>query len=246
MPMHWKPCFAYCSLFPEGYELVKLWMAQGFIKSEGSKELEEIGEAYFDDLLWYSLFQGAEYDDDGNITQFKMLGLVHDIAQHITESEYCTVDNEKLDHISVKSCHFSFISYNMSSFSSLSNKLENSRTLLVLGGAIGDSMPIDWFDQTKFLRALDLSGSKELPESLVNLSDLQTLKLKSLYLCKILEGISKLVSLRHFEIDNHGMAIPNCIPKRLGQLISLRTLREFYVLGEDGYKIGQLGNLNLL
>ncbi|KAJ8646544.1 hypothetical protein MRB53_008292 [Persea americana] len=103
---------------------------------------------------------GAEYDDDGNITQFKMLGLVHDIAQHITESEYCTVDNEKLDHISVKSCHFSFISYNMSSFSSLSNKLENSRTLLVLGGAIGDSMPIDLFDQTKFLRALDLSGSK--------------------------------------------------------------------------------------
>lgn len=187
MPMHWKPCFAYCSLFPEGYkidrdELVKLWMAQGFIKSEGSKELEEIGEAYFDDLLWYSLFQGAEYDDDGNITQFKMLGLVHDIAQHITESEYCTVDNEKLDHISVKSCHFSFISYNMSSFSSLSNKLENSRTLLVLGGAIGDSMPIDLFDQTKFLRALDLSGSKvkELPSSIEKLKHLTYLNLSTL------------------------------------------------------------------
>ena len=64
MPMHWKPCFAYCSLFPEGYkidrdELVKLWMAQGFIKSEGSKELEEIGEAYFDDLLWYSIVSGC-------------------------------------------------------------------------------------------------------------------------------------------------------------------------------------------
>ncbi|EEF38351.1 Disease resistance protein RGA2, putative [Ricinus communis] len=55
LPSHLKQCFAYCSIFPKGYkfdkkELVKLWMAQGFIHSE-QERTEKIGMEYFDELL---------------------------------------------------------------------------------------------------------------------------------------------------------------------------------------------------
>ncbi|XXG50920.1 hypothetical protein AAC387_Pa02g4815 [Persea americana] len=66
LPIHLKQCLSFCS-FPKDYELqkdelVKLWMAHGIIKSE-RREIEEIGEMYFDDLLTRSLLQDAEKDD---------------------------------------------------------------------------------------------------------------------------------------------------------------------------------------
>ncbi|WKA01982.1 hypothetical protein VitviT2T_020224 [Vitis vinifera] len=54
LPSHLRKCFAYCSIFPKGYEfdkdeLVQLWMAEGFF--EQTKEAEDLGSKYFYDLL---------------------------------------------------------------------------------------------------------------------------------------------------------------------------------------------------
>ncbi|XXG85107.1 hypothetical protein AAC387_Pa11g0261 [Persea americana] len=52
-----KPCFAYCAVIPKGRqfnkdELIKEWIAQGFIHSKDENELlEEEGEKYFNSLL---------------------------------------------------------------------------------------------------------------------------------------------------------------------------------------------------
>ncbi|XP_047175431.1 putative disease resistance protein At3g14460 [Vigna umbellata] len=62
LPSHLKRCFAYCALFPKDYEfdkkeLILLWMAEGFLHhSKQIKNVEEIGEQYFDDLLTRSFF----------------------------------------------------------------------------------------------------------------------------------------------------------------------------------------------
>lgn len=47
--------FSYCAIFPKGYEmnkdhLIKLWMAQGYLKVEGREDMELIGEEYFENL----------------------------------------------------------------------------------------------------------------------------------------------------------------------------------------------------
>jgi len=63
LPSHLKKCFAYCVLFPKGYEfdngcLIQLWMAENFLQStQQRKTPEEVGEQYFNDLLSWSFFQ---------------------------------------------------------------------------------------------------------------------------------------------------------------------------------------------
>nr|DAD29792.1 TPA_asm: hypothetical protein HUJ06_031260 [Nelumbo nucifera] len=92
LPSKLKQCFAYCAIFPKDHEieketLIQLWMAQGFIGGSSSS-LEEIGEEYFNDLLWRSMFQEAKEDEEGNIVSCKMHDLVHDLAQSVAGAEY--------------------------------------------------------------------------------------------------------------------------------------------------------------
>ncbi|KAL7114613.1 hypothetical protein ACP275_04G131700 [Erythranthe tilingii] len=56
LPIHLKPCFLYFAVFPEDHiikaeRLVRLWVAEGFIRQCGHKSLEEIGKEYLEDLI---------------------------------------------------------------------------------------------------------------------------------------------------------------------------------------------------
>ncbi|XP_066338751.1 putative disease resistance protein RGA4 [Miscanthus floridulus] len=59
-----RRCFTYCSIFPKAYilgrdEIVDLWIAQGFVntRNNGTEELEDIGQSYFDELQTFSFLQ---------------------------------------------------------------------------------------------------------------------------------------------------------------------------------------------
>lgn len=56
LPSNLKQCFVYCALFPKDCEIqkdevIKQWMAQGFIQPHGTKTIEEVGDDYFMELL---------------------------------------------------------------------------------------------------------------------------------------------------------------------------------------------------
>ncbi|KAL0929107.1 hypothetical protein M5K25_001049 [Dendrobium thyrsiflorum] len=95
MPIHLKPCFRYCSIFPKNdildkTHLVWLWMAQGYIQLKiKGKTMEEIGREYFDELLGRSFFQTTEYRD-----YFKMHDLVYDLAVSISDNEFIIMKSE--------------------------------------------------------------------------------------------------------------------------------------------------------
>ncbi|XP_059644901.1 putative disease resistance protein RGA3 [Cornus florida] len=62
LPSHLKRCFAFCSIFPRSYQinkekLIHIWMAEDLIASYSMiPRPEDIGDEYFNDLLWMSFF----------------------------------------------------------------------------------------------------------------------------------------------------------------------------------------------
>ena len=65
LPAHLKQYFVYCSLFPKYYcfsvqNLVWLWMAQGYMQDNEENAMENIGDAYFKELLSRSFFEKVD------------------------------------------------------------------------------------------------------------------------------------------------------------------------------------------
>ncbi|CAL5188906.1 unnamed protein product [Lathyrus oleraceus] len=96
LPVKLRSCFALCALFPKDKIidkkfLIDLWMANGFISSNGMLEAEDIGNEVWNELYWRSFFQDIEKDGIGEIENFKMHDLVHDLAQSIAEEVRCYI-----------------------------------------------------------------------------------------------------------------------------------------------------------
>ncbi|KAJ3701339.1 hypothetical protein LUZ61_005044 [Rhynchospora tenuis] len=86
LPTYLKPCFLYCSMFPRDYchsveELVKLWIYQGYVQTNGLKSAEKIGWEYVYQLWQRSFFQG---DFGKKKIEFTLHGMVHDLARSIS------------------------------------------------------------------------------------------------------------------------------------------------------------------
>lgn len=84
LPLYLKPCFLYVAAFPEDSginvsRLIRLWVAEGFIRSSGSKILEDVARGYLDDLVGRSLLLVAKKRYDGRI---KTVG-IHDILRDV-------------------------------------------------------------------------------------------------------------------------------------------------------------------
>ncbi|XP_058106809.1 putative disease resistance protein RGA3 [Magnolia sinica] len=279
LPPALKQCFVYCSVFPKDWEIekdmiVKLWAAQGFIRSEEGGEIEKIGGRYFDDLLRRSLLQDAELDRYKNIVRCKMHDLVHDLAQFVSGSDCSTVEIRKQASSNLNNIRHSFLIFTneadeVASISATLYKAQKLRTLL--RDPRISSVPRNLFHHLRYLRALDLSQSRsqnlsgtigqlkhlryldlsgidivELPEEVSNCRNLQTLRLGDCgKLEKLPRGLRKMNSLRHLEIQGtYGLKY---LPEGIGRLTGLRTLSDFTVGGGDeGCNCRELKYLNHL
>ncbi|XP_058107142.1 putative disease resistance protein RGA3 isoform X2 [Magnolia sinica] len=274
LPPALKQCFAYFSIFPKDWEIrknmvVKLWVAQGFIRS---RDMEETGGLYFDDLLRRSLLQDAELDRDKNIFSCKMHDLVHDLAQSVAGSECSVVEMRKQSSLNLNNLRHLFLIDSDDAgdrYWATLYKAQKLRTLL-RDSRISRKLPNNLFHHFRHLRALDLSHTRiqklpptvgklkhlryldlssteieVLPEEVSNCRNLQTLSLNYCdRLRKLPRGMGKMISLRHLEIDGTGIKY---LPQGIGKLSSLRTLTNFIVGGDDeGCKWGELKHLNHL
>ncbi|XP_038978348.1 putative disease resistance protein RGA4 [Phoenix dactylifera] len=276
LPSHLKQCFGFCAIFPKDYEmekdlLIQLWMANGFIPSDGRKELEDKGQEIFNELAWRSFFQDIkEAEEDGAlssrhelyyVTTCKMHDLMHDLARSIMGNECLGMeDPARWEDISTKARHlFTLRKVQL-------NNYPNIRTLLC--SRFSASMPADSL-KPKSLRALDLyyapitrlpiaiaylkhlryldlsySHIEALPDATSTLFNLQTLKLSCCRrLRKLPEDMRNMSSLRHLYIDR----CPSLkqLPTGIRQLSSLRTLSKYIVGNDAGRRIGELNSLNL-
>ncbi|KAL4604416.1 hypothetical protein ACB092_10G192200 [Castanea dentata] len=219
---HLKGCFAYCSIFPRNYifkkeKLIQLWIAEGLIQSpEGRRSLEFIGNEYFDDLR----------DDHGNIIEYKMHNLIHDLSQSVSGSEYLKLEDNSIVRGLSLIRHSSVVSL---------YEAKKLRTLILVfpRGDLGE-VPSGVFSSFRYLRVLDLSGSglKKLHESISSFIFLRYLDLSNTQVETLPEEVCYLFNL---QLPSHIGKILTKMPALIGNLKSLRTLSiELQILNLGG------------
>ncbi|GER53523.1 disease resistance protein [Striga asiatica] len=92
LPIHLKPCFLYLGIFFEddlisASTLIKLWVAEGFLKPISDKTLELAGREYLKDLFERNLVIVHELGYKGNIKRFRIHDLVRDLCIKEAEKE---------------------------------------------------------------------------------------------------------------------------------------------------------------
>ncbi|KAI3457264.1 hypothetical protein Pfo_013927 [Paulownia fortunei] len=262
LPPHQKRCFLYCSVFPKNYEinrekLIHQWIAEGLIPPPGDgtshKEMEDIGNEYFNDLVWMSLFEGVSISKDGRIAEFKVHSLIHDLALSVSkpvsekrdsiqeELFICQAERRALivcNELSPATCNrlsieklriLQLICQGNDITTSISSLFKCLRHLRVLNlSNCGITILHKSVGGLIYLRYLDLSYNlmRRLPETICHLLNLQTLNLSS---CHVLEElprkISNLINLRHLNIED--CVRLSRMPANIGKLRNLQTLPIF-------------------
>ncbi|XP_044482039.1 putative disease resistance protein RGA3 [Mangifera indica] len=245
LPYMIKRCFVYCVVFPKDYgidkdDLIKLWMAQGYVKEEQEdKAMEIVGEEYFDYLASRSLFQEFRKDDENNVSGCKMHDLVHDFAQFLNKNEcvHIEVDGFKKPPISSfnreKVCHVMTTICSEGLFPDSIFSLRRMHSFLYNSEDSGHSLPPNilpkLFGELTCLRALSITGKwqlnsliKEIPKEVGKLIHLRYLNLRHLNVRKLPETLCGLYNLQTLDIS-HCHQLEE-LPQGMEKLINLRHL----------------------
>ncbi|XP_047962221.1 putative late blight resistance protein homolog R1B-16 [Salvia hispanica] len=96
LPVWLKSCFLYLGLFPEDHKidvsrLIKLWVAEGFIKRTKNRSLEQVAESYIKELVDRNLLLVGELTKHKKVLYYCLHDLVRELCIKTAENEdfYC-------------------------------------------------------------------------------------------------------------------------------------------------------------
>ncbi|KAK8614415.1 hypothetical protein V6N13_122771 [Hibiscus sabdariffa] len=213
---HLKPCFAYCSLIPKGYEfdrdeLVLLWIAEGFVQPKGSKQPEDLGREYFSDLLSGSFFQQS----NNNKSLFVMPDLFIDLAQSVA-GDFCfniehkqhIIGGQSYSEIARQARHVSFIPHHYDG---------SQRFEIFNMKCLRSFLALPTSDQ----RGYRYLSSKVSQELLPKFKCLRVLSLSGYFIEELSSSIGELKHLRSLNLSKTAIRL---LPRSIGSLLLLQML----------------------
>ncbi|KAG6636324.1 hypothetical protein CIPAW_11G103500 [Carya illinoinensis] len=229
-----KPCFLYCSLFPEDFsieigELVRYWLAEGLIdEHENSEYSVNRGIALIENLKDSCLLEdGAR---EGTV---KMHDVVRDVAIWIASSAEDGHKSLVRSGIGLNRISAIELSNSLKRVSFMNNKITRlpdcviecaeASTLLLQGNLPLDRIPERFLQGFEALRVLNISGSRiqSLPLSLLQLGDLRALLLRD---CFYLEELPPLEGLSRLQVLDLTATRIRELPRGMENLCNLRQL----------------------
>ncbi|XP_068329490.1 disease resistance protein RPM1-like [Pyrus communis] len=263
LPYYLKSCVLYFGIFPEDYSiscvrLIRLWIAEGFVKLQEGKTLEEVGEEYLTELIHRSLVQVSKVYMNGKARSCR----VHDLLREVLlkrggDSSFCHVlskdkstfkpTNRRLSiNVSPSEVLGSITQSHIRSVFTFNQEEWPESFLNTLRGNFQLLKVLDFMDapinqlpkyvgDLYLLTYLSLRNTKVelLPDSIGNLKNLETLDLKQSLVYEIPAKINKLVKLRFLLVYYRNYSMRFCLNRERGVKIHegigcLQALQKLY------------------
>ncbi|XP_070016764.1 disease resistance protein RPP13-like isoform X1 [Nicotiana sylvestris] len=111
LPQHLKACFLYVGGFPEDKEiwvskLIKLWIAELFVRARSNKRLEMVAEEYLEELIDRSLILAGRRRANGRMKTCKIHDLLRQLCIREAQMENFVHVLSDSDHISSESLKY--------------------------------------------------------------------------------------------------------------------------------------------
>jgi hypothetical protein len=240
---HVRRCFAYCSIFPQGYmfkraELVDSWMTEGFIKSTGNVEqMEYIAHGYFDELVSCSFLQTGKYSNGTSESEWVTThDLLHELATMVAGDDCNRVDGSAMKQLPPDARHLFVRLDDPMKFIDQICKLENLRTLIITSSGrltIAIEELEGMLKKLKKLRVVQvpLQGKMvTIPACICDLKHLRCLTINAYTYTsdtKILlpRNFDKLYHLQTLELRDTGGFLEFSNVKNMSSMISLRHVK---------------------
>ncbi|KAF7087330.1 hypothetical protein CFC21_090530 [Triticum aestivum] len=208
LPPYLKTCLLYLSIYLEDSTigkkgLIKRWIAEGFIHTEGRYTTYDLGEMCFNELLNRGLIQPVETNEYDKV-------------------ESCRVHDTILDFIISKSIEENFVTLLGDPILTIKNQSKVVRRLCLQGAKEGNSTVLTTGLVLSHVRSLIVvRGAVEIP-SLAEFRHLRVLDLSDQSLKEQhLENIVKLFQLRYLNLE---CTIISKLPEQIGRLGFLQML----------------------
>jgi len=280
LPYYLKSCLLYFGVYPEDFEIrskrvIRQWIAEGFVKEEKGKTLEEVAEGYLTELIHRSLVQVSSLRIDGKAKGCRVHDLIRDMilekdedfnfCKHISDDgqrslsgivrrlSLTAIDNVFMECIDGSHVRSLFCFGNKISLPFYRGIPKKYRLLKVLDfeGFIMIPKNLGNFIHLKYLSFSLSDLLVKFPKSIVMLQNLESLVLKDAYNLVLPKEISKLRKLRH--LIGQTLSLIE-LKDDIGEMNSLQTLRNVYLDLDDGAaevikalgKLKQIRELGLL
>ncbi|ERN05856.1 hypothetical protein AMTR_s00006p00263750 [Amborella trichopoda] len=244
LPPLQRHCFLYCCLFPEDYnisrsQLVRQWIAEGFIEGRPGMTEEEVAEEYFKDLLDRNLILVGRTGKSGQVRECRVHDVVRALGVSLLEREKFGVfhdgQNQKLETTTRR---VSMSSYKPMDLSRLRTFLmlnidreigRNSDAGSVIPGSLCSSRFISCLRTIfKFFTRRDIQTETEtgpvMPGLLCGSRFLRVLDLQGMELKRVPEEVGQLILLRYLALGRWGSDELVEVTEAVANLTRLQTL----------------------
>ncbi|XP_028214070.1 disease resistance protein RPM1-like isoform X2 [Glycine soja] len=231
-----RSCLLYFGMYPEDYEvqsdrLIRQWIAEGFVKHETGKSLEEVGQQYLSGLVRRSLVQVSSLRIDGKVKRCRVHDLIHDmILRKVKDTGFCQYIDGPDQSVSSKIVRRLTIATHDFSGSIGSSPM---RSILIMTGKyekLSQDLVNKFPTNYMLLKVLDFEGSRlrlrYVPENLGNLCHLKYLSFRYTWIASLPKSIGKLQNLE--TLDIRGTHVSE-MPKEITKLTKLRHLLSEYI-----------------
>ena len=239
LPYNLKACFLYFGMFPEDYSincarLIRLWIAEGFVKEKKGITLEDVAQGYLNQLIRRSLVQVAWSDDVGRFRSCRVHDMLREVilsrSEELSFSLISLQDYTNFDRIARRLSIQKNVNTSLKSITS-----SQTRTILILGlDEVPNSFLANSFANFKLMKTMDFEGAPidYIPKEVGNLFHLRYLSLRDTKVQILPKSIGKLHNLETLDLKR---SLVSELPIEISGLCKLRYLVAYTVNNDIEY-----------